>query len=258
MPFTVSHALAVLPLATGRPARRLVPAALVIGSMVPDLPYFVPFLSGADQTHSVPGPVTTDLAYGLVLWLLWDLVLVRALADLAPTPLQRRLPTRPAGSVPRVVWAAVSVVLGAITHVVWDSFSHGGRYASSRIDWLSAEHLGLLGFTWVQYGSGVLGLLGLAAWVLCWFTSTRPRTVERRTSSRHRRWSWAAVAVAFAGTVLAVWISTAVQSGRLFDERLAFAVATRAMGATAGAIVLVCLVWTALVRPGRRSEQLAL
>ena len=29
MPFTLSHAVAVLPLATGRPGRRLVPAGLV-------------------------------------------------------------------------------------------------------------------------------------------------------------------------------------------------------------------------------------
>lgn len=137
--------------------------------------------------------------------------------------------------------------------MVWDTFSHGGRFASSRIDWLSVEQLGLPGLKWVQYGSDVLGLVALAAWCLWWFRVTAPRSVERRTSSGARRVSWGVVVVAFVGTVLMVWISTAVRSGQFFDERLDFAVATRTMGVTAGAVVLVCLVWTALVLPSRRT-----
>ncbi|MEE2045837.1 DUF4184 family protein, partial [Nocardiopsis tropica] len=38
MPFTLSHVAAVLPLAR----TRLPPAALVVGSVVPDLPYYLP------------------------------------------------------------------------------------------------------------------------------------------------------------------------------------------------------------------------
>jgi hypothetical protein len=50
MPFTISHAAAVLPLSrTGLPL-----AALMIGSMSPDFAYFLPARTGL-LSHSVPG-----------------------------------------------------------------------------------------------------------------------------------------------------------------------------------------------------------
>ena len=84
MPFTISHAAAVLPLATGRPGRVLVPAALVIGSMVPDLPYFIPPYRGGSWSHAASGPVTIDLVLGLVVLVVWQLLLYRPLVDFAP------------------------------------------------------------------------------------------------------------------------------------------------------------------------------
>lgn len=67
MPFTISHVVAVLPLTTGRAGRVLVPGALVIGSLVPDLPYFVPPHLGTAWSHSALGPVTVDFGWGVAL-----------------------------------------------------------------------------------------------------------------------------------------------------------------------------------------------
>lgn len=132
MPFTVSHALAVLPLAAGRPGRRLVPAALVIGSMVPDLPYFVPPHRGSGWSHAATGPVTIDLVLGSLVFAGWRLVVRQPLVDLAPGWLAGRLPT--AGLTPRIWgWAALSVVLGSITHVVWDTFTHRDRWGTNHV-----------------------------------------------------------------------------------------------------------------------------
>ena len=50
MPFTGSHPAAVLPLMRWG----LMPSALVIGSMVPDLPYFLP-VPDLGNTHSLIG-----------------------------------------------------------------------------------------------------------------------------------------------------------------------------------------------------------
>lgn len=55
MPFTISHAVAVLPLTSARWRRWLVPSALVIGAMIPDWPYFFPSFADAGSTHAATG-----------------------------------------------------------------------------------------------------------------------------------------------------------------------------------------------------------
>jgi hypothetical protein len=80
LPFTLSHAAAVLPAVRtdGSGRGRLVPAVLVAGSFSPDMTYYAASaVSGAmefgDVTHSFPGVFTVDvvIAWALVgLWLL--------------------------------------------------------------------------------------------------------------------------------------------------------------------------------------------
>jgi hypothetical protein len=88
VPFTASHPAAVLPLVR----LGLVPSALVIGSMVPDVPYFVPSPVGAGTTHSAIGVVTVDVVLGLVLYAVWHGLLAPGAVALAPAALRRRLP----------------------------------------------------------------------------------------------------------------------------------------------------------------------
>ena len=65
MPFTASHAAAVLPL-----LRTPLPAsALGIGGMAPDFPFFLPFGPGI-RTHTAAAIVTRDLLFGVPAWLL--------------------------------------------------------------------------------------------------------------------------------------------------------------------------------------------
>ncbi len=63
MPFTPSHVAAVLPLArTGLP-----PTALVVGSVAPDLPYYLPLPVAAATTHGPAGLWLDVLLGGAVL-----------------------------------------------------------------------------------------------------------------------------------------------------------------------------------------------
>jgi len=255
MPFTVSHALAVLPLATGRPGRRLVPAALVIGSMVPDLPYFVPPHRGWQWTHAASGPVTIDLLLGLLLFAGWRLLLRRPLVDLAPGWLAGRV--HPPGQLhlPYWGWAAVSVVLGSITHVVWDTFTHRDRWGTNHIDVLG-DPLGPLPlFKWFQFGSGLVGLLGLGLWAGLWLRHQDVRPARRTWSRWMRRLSWVLVVGTFLGAVMVVWLP-ALADGRGLDESVAFRVATRSMAAAVAAAVLVCLFWQ-LISPKEPSASSA-
>lgn len=83
MPFTPAHAAAVRPLTRwGLPT-----SALVVGSMAPDFPYYVP---GAHRvlpghlTHSLLGIVTVDVALGLVGFVLWHALVAPLIVHAAP------------------------------------------------------------------------------------------------------------------------------------------------------------------------------
>ncbi|MFJ4875931.1 DUF4184 family protein [Streptomyces sp. NPDC088745] len=182
MPFTLSHAAAVLPGVrrdgTGRGP--FLPSALVAGSFAPDLTYFLASvlpggMSFGAFTHSAPGVVTADVLCTALLVLLW----VRS-----REPLVALLPRRWQGRVHGVVrgarWSAVSpslvlrfvlsAVVGSLTHVVWDLFTHPGRLGTEWFPVLGHTYAGLPLYTYAQYGSSAL-----AALVLCWFLVTALR-----------------------------------------------------------------------------------
>ena len=79
MPYPFAHPAAVLPLA--RPMGRFaVPSALAIGSVVPDLWYFVPFADRADS-HSLAALFWFCLPAGLAAYALFHLLLKQPLTS---------------------------------------------------------------------------------------------------------------------------------------------------------------------------------
>ncbi|MEU6392562.1 DUF4184 family protein [Streptomyces sp. NPDC046939] len=175
MPFTLSHAAAVLPFLRRDGAGRgpLVPSLLVAGSFAPDVTYFaagaVPgAMEFGDVTHSFPGVLTVDVAIALGLV---------GLERLIREPVLALLPRRVRGRVGSLLrgraglpwspgWWYVSAVLGAVTHVVWDAFTHPGRWGSRVIPALDEKVAGSPLYWWVQYGSSAvaLGVLGVFVW----------------------------------------------------------------------------------------------
>lgn len=160
MPVTLAHPAAVLPLrGLGLPL-----SAMVIGSMAPDLPVFSQSWGIYGFTHSLLGIVTVDLALTLLLLAFWDFVGRDALVDTAPSVVRNRLPATDRLGSTAWLLAPLAAVIGSITHVVWDAFTHEGRWGTRLIPWLTEQQGPLRGGQWAQYGSGVLGLLviGLA------------------------------------------------------------------------------------------------
>ncbi len=118
--------MAVLPL-IGR--LRLDTTCLVIGTMAPDFEYFARVKQASAISHTWLGlvawnlPVTLLLAIAFHHLIKWPLVLV------TPRPIARRaavFATRPWGtwSLGFVASCAVSAVLGATTHMLWDGLTH--------------------------------------------------------------------------------------------------------------------------------------
>lgn len=169
MPFTASHPAAVLLIRrSGLPM-----AALVVGSMVPDLPLFGLAPWSYQRSHSILGVLTVDLAAGLVLTGVWLGLARDAAVDLGPASLRRRVDDHLTVS-PRIVLLSVPAVLvGALTHVLWDAFTHEDRWGPRHVTWLAHTHGALTGYKWAQYASGALGAVVI---VVCWY-----RWMSRRT-----------------------------------------------------------------------------
>ncbi|WP_329389027.1 DUF4184 family protein [Streptomyces sp. NBC_01716] len=187
MPFTLSHAAAVLPgiRRDGTSRGPLLASALVAGSMAPDMTYFaataVPAaMEFGEVTHGPVGLFTVDAVIAAALVGLW-LMLREPLLSLLPTAWQGRAyafvrgPDRRGGG--RGALAArfyVSAVLGASTHVVWDAFTHIDRWGTRMVPALGEVVAGFPLYTYTQYGSSAL-----AAVALCWFTVSALRRLPR-------------------------------------------------------------------------------
>ncbi|HEY8202950.1 MAG TPA: DUF4184 family protein [Actinomycetota bacterium] len=205
MPFTLSHSAAALPLAR----RPLVPAALVAGTLVPDVALFVSLPSYA-STHSLAGVFTSDLLLGIALLLVWYGLLREPLLALAPAWVGARVPPRRRWSVRDLFGVPVSICIGAGTHVLWDSFTHVRGIAIWGWEWLGARPFGLLPvYDILQVISSVAGLVMLAWWVAC-----RPRlaTPAPRQESPSRPFVLGAV-VAVACVCSILYASGAISFG---------------------------------------------
>jgi hypothetical protein len=175
MPFTLSHVAAVLPLYRPLTRARIFTAA-VIGSMVPDFGLLAPDALSRVQTHSLTGLITFSLPVGLLAYWLTLLLIRPAVIEVLPDRASTRLGAQPASSIrdARVwVWAGAAIVLGAITHLVWDAFTHenarGVRMFPALRDYgpeMGGHALHL--YRWLQYGSSLAGLAALAGAVAMW------------------------------------------------------------------------------------------
>jgi hypothetical protein len=170
MPFTISHAAAALPL------RRLgniqLPlAAVMIGSMSPDFAYFVPGGFDRFESHSLAGIFLFCWPVSLALWVLFVRVLEPPTRALLPDSWRTRFPPSSREFSARVLaLASVAVVLGAVTHLVWDSFTHRGTVVTNAfpalhdVAFLVEGRWRIRWFLALQLLSSVFGLLVLAIW----------------------------------------------------------------------------------------------
>lgn len=178
LPFTLSHAAAVLPAVRGDGSGRgrLVPSVLVAGSFAPDMTYFAAsVVSGAMDfgavTHSIAGVFTVDVLIAWALMGAW-LVLREPVVALLPAAAQGRVAALVRCGTPRrtvsfallVQWY-VSAALGALTHVVWDAFTHLDRWGTRLFPVLLRPVGETPLYTYVQYGSSVVAAVVIAVFV---------------------------------------------------------------------------------------------
>jgi hypothetical protein len=206
MPFTGSHPAAVLPL-----LRSAMPAsALVIGSMAPDVPLYTPTPYSSELSHQLVGVFTVDLLAGMVLFVAWHALIGPVVVAYAPVALRRRLPASAPASlgtyicpVGRLLWVLAAFVVGGLTHVVWDSFTHANGWAVHYLPWLSEQVGPLPAYEWAQYTSGLIGAVLILGLSMRWFR-THPGITDpsQRCSIKHTRTRIVSYALVAAGVTL--------------------------------------------------------
>ena len=163
MPFTPTHILAVVPIYFF--IRKLPLTALAIGSMVPDIPFFYPIVSYS-LSHSAVGLIVFCLPVGLIMYFLFEGIGKFFLIDISPLWIRSRLSTyreiKIDYGVIHLFLLLIAIVLGSVTHVVWDAFTHENSWGVQLFPWLS-QSKSVVGnviprYKLVQYGSTIVGL----------------------------------------------------------------------------------------------------
>lgn len=219
--------------------------------MVPDLVWFALGADAYNVSHSLLGVVTLDVVVTVAIVAVWRFVVLAAARDVLPLAVGERLPD--SCGVRLAQWPAVALgaACGAATHVVWDAFTHPGRWGTTHLAVLRDDLAGLPGYRWAQYVSGVLGLAVVAAYLVRrWPVQPRLPVVDQRVTPWQRG---VLLAVVFGGPLIVAAV-TALAS-RPEGVRPALVSAVSRFGVTIGVAVLLasCLWWLLprRVRTGR-------
>ena len=143
MPFTFSHPALVLPL-TKLPPKWFSLTGLIIGSVAPDFEYFFRMRMDSQISHTVQGLFLFDLPVGIVLTFIFHNLIRNGLYDNLPLILQRRLFHYKAFDwhsyfKRHVLVEVISILVGATSHLFWDSFTHNHAFFVERLPWLRRD-----------------------------------------------------------------------------------------------------------------------
>jgi hypothetical protein len=259
VPLTIAHPVAAVPLRY--PLGRLgVLAALITGSVMPDVPLFLPLGLNRNATHSALGLLWFCLPVGILAYLLYDYVLDRPLRALMPDPLRRRL-ARVGREARPPVWSPavlVSVLAGAATHTFWDSFTHGTSAGVKMFPVLETRLFTVSGYTAyvfsvLQHGSTVVGLSVLAVWIWRWYgRAPLADATAGGLSPRVRRTLVVVIAlVVVAAAIIALVSRPPLDTTLLYLQPVVRRVVVSSLSTLVGAVTVYAVGWHWLRRGGR-------
>ncbi len=206
MPFTFSHPAAVLPIHSR--FKNWIPlSALVIGSLVPDAAYYLPLPEYFKQnSHTLLGTFSSSLPVGVFVWLIFFWLAAPAVF-LLPSPHREaiRSQRKPRiASVQQALGVASGLLIGAWSHVLWDSFTHERGWIVKQTPLLQRPLLGTMlpGYKALQYLSSIFGLCVLLYAYDKWMKASGLRLwIWRKPCWRFYLWLGTAVICFFAAAI---------------------------------------------------------
>lgn len=170
MPFTFAHPAVVVPLKR-RFSRWFNLTALVVGSMSPDFEYFLRMKANTQISHTALGIIVFDLPLVLIVSLIFHRLVKGPLLLHLPQPFSTNF-----GGAAHQKWIDFSLInltiflysaiIGVLSHLLWDSFTHSNGFFVGLIPILSyqvyLQDVSIPMYKFLQHGSGVVGLLLMA------------------------------------------------------------------------------------------------
>jgi len=190
MPFTFSHPAIVLPLTKAR--LNLSATSLIIGSMMPDFEYFIRMIDKTRYSHTLFGIFWFDLPLTLIASFIYHQVVRNRLFDNLPSFLKDRLSIYKKFNWPRYFvknWAfvIVSIIIGAVSHIVWDGVTHNTMFYVKQADLSTMMKIGtinLAGYKFLQLISSIVGGL-----VVIFSIFSLRRIHQPKTKIDYRYWA---------------------------------------------------------------------
>jgi hypothetical protein len=174
MPFTAAHPAIVLPLKKLN-ERWFSTTGLVIGSITPDFSYFLSFaLNTRISSHQLPDVFTFNLPVTIVLALLYHGIIKESLIEHLPPFFKRRAnPAKQSNWLKYLYkhWAVFlgSALIGILSHLLWDSFTHFEGYFANKIPWLldqiSFFGINITASRLMQHLSTIVGIIYIAFYI---------------------------------------------------------------------------------------------
>ena len=191
MPFTFSHPAVVLPLAY-LPKKWVSMTGLIIGSLLPDFEYFIRMKILSIHSHELIGLLWFDLPLGLLSCFVFHNIVRESLLNNLPLFFKERLLVFNKFDWNEYFinhWKVVlaSILIGAYSHILWDSFTHENAYFVTHIPWLETKVFFLDKeipiFKLVQHTSTLIG-----AFVIGLYFYNLPTFKVGKTSIDYKYW----------------------------------------------------------------------
>jgi hypothetical protein len=159
MPLTIAHPAAVLPFRHAK----LPFSALIIGSLAPDFEYVLHLSPRSCFSHTTLGLFVFCVPAGLLALWIFHRIWTRPMLAMLGKPSGPGLERFRFGPLPRFLVLCGELLIGALLHVIWDSFTHDHGWLVQRIAGLRqnihvAGRLGLPLYLVLQHVSSLLGL----------------------------------------------------------------------------------------------------
>lgn len=262
MPFTISHAAAVLPFARQLNRQRALSAA-VIGSMTPDFNFLLPWQVTRIESHSLGGLIAFCLPWGLLSYWLFEYIVKPTTREVLPDTAYLRSAAHaapdPIDSMRQWAVAVSAVLFGGLTHLAWDGFTHEGARGVRMIPMLDdSVDIGghsLFAFQVAQHLSSIIGLAIVlqVLWSAMRAQQAPPAPPQRELDRQARRW-WMGAYVGVALACCALSYGIAHLRNHLHGS-LAFILDNAAIGGLRGlvfSLLGVSLLLRARLRAGKK------
>lgn len=119
MPWTFSHPAVVFPIKHSFLGKWLSLPAMILGSLSPDLLYSFGLYRLASEAHRIVGWLSIGLPLCFIIY-----VIILKLASPLSTVIPFAIKKTQDRSIRNICILAISFFIGALTHIVWDSFTH--------------------------------------------------------------------------------------------------------------------------------------